>query len=467
MQKSATVLAIGCFVVLVSAIRAENRLVAFPGAEGYGAFAKGGRGGDVYIVTNLKDSGPGSLREGVDSAQGPRTIVFEVSGTIELQSGITIASPTITVAGQTAPGDGVTIKNWGIAIRDTNDVIIRYLRFRPGDVMGEKGFMGDSLNVDRVKDVMIDHVSVSWSIDETLSVRRSDNVTVQWSFITESLNDSCHHKGPHSCGSLLGPNPDGRLTIHHCLFAHHIRRSPKPTSKGATMNFQFVNNVIYDWGKVAGYTNTAEYGENLDIHYVGNYLIAGPSTRRDLSYTIEGHGSVGPSSVTEIAFRGESPDVRIYQAENAIDANQNGLRDGVNTGWDMFAGSYTPVENPLDFPELQNSDAATAYDDVLSFAGASRSRDSVDNRVAWQVRNEKGAIIDSQSEVGGWPMLNSLPAPADDDRDGMADDWERLHGLNPDDPDDRNSDRDKNGYTALEEYTNSFAKCFHTPVLEP
>ena len=430
---------------------------AFPGAEGYGAFAKGGRGGDVYIVTNLRDSGPGSLREGIDSAQGPRTIVFEVSGTIELESGLTIDSPFMTIAGQTAPGDGITVKNWGLAIRNTHDVIVRYVRVRPGDLRCGKGFTGDSLNVYGADNLMIDHVSASWSIDETLSVRRSGKVTVQWSFITESLNDSCHLKGPHSSGSLLGPNPNGCLTIHHCLFAHHVRRSPKPTSRGAKMRFQFENNVVYDWRNAAGYTNTAEYGEALDIRYVGNYLVAGPSTRRDRSYTIEGRGSVGPAGIHQIAFRGESPNVRIYQIANAIDSDQDGLRDGIDTGWDMFAGSYSQIKEPPGFPKLRTSDVATAYNDVLAYAGASRSRDTVDKRLVWQVRSEKGAIIDSQSQVGGWPTLRSVAAPADADRDGMADHWERQHGLNPDDPDDRNRDQSQDGYTALEEYINSLA----------
>jgi len=457
MQRSTIALTIGCLAFLVSGLRAENGLVAFPGAEGYGAFAKGGRGGDVYIVTNLKDSGPGSLREGIDSAQGPRTIVFEVSGTIELESGLTIDSPFMTIAGQTAAGDGITLKNWDLAIRDAHDVVVRYIRVRAGDRRCGQGFTGDSLSVDGADRLMIDHVSASWSIDETLSVRRSGYVTVQWSFITESLNDSCHRKGPHSCGSLLGPNPSGCLTVHHCLFAHHVRRSPKPTSRGARMRFQFENNVIYDWRNAAGYTNTAEYGEALDIRYVGNYLVAGPSTRRDLSYTIEGHGSVGPAGIHQIAFRGESPNVRIHQMANAIDSDQDGLRDGIDTGWSMFAGSYTPVKELPGFPKLKTSDAATAYDDVLAFAGASRSRDAVDKRVVWQVRNEKGAIIDSQSQVGGWPTLKSGAAPADADRDGMADHWERQHGLNPDDPDDRNTDQNQDGYTALEEHINSLA----------
>ena len=232
MQRSAASLASMAFICLAGALHGEDRRVAFPGAAGYGAFARGGRGGDVYIVTDLGDSGAGSLRHGLESATGPRTIVFEISGTIELESPLVIERPFMTIAGQTAPGDGITLKGRELAIRNTHDIILRYVRLRPGDVQCERGFTGDALSVDGVTDVMIDHVSMSWSIDETLAIRRSGAVTVQWSFITESLNDSCHPKGPHSCATLLGPNPDGRLTIHDCLFAHHVRRSPKPTSRG-------------------------------------------------------------------------------------------------------------------------------------------------------------------------------------------------------------------------------------------
>ena len=436
---------------------ADDRLAAFPGAEGFGAFARGGRGGDVYRVTTLADSGPGSLRDGIATAAGPRTVVFDVSGTIDLGSSLVVRRPFLTIAGQTAPGDGIALKGWGLEIRGTHDVIVRFIRLRPGNAACEQGFHGDCLSIRDATDVMIDHVSMSWSIDEAVAIRGSDRITLQWCFITESLDASCHPDGPHSCGSLLGPNPHGALTIHHCLFAHHVRRSPKPTSSGGTMRFQFENNVVYDWRDVAGYTNTAEYGEDLLVRYVGNYLIAGPSTRDAPSSTIEGRGERGPAGIHEIAFRGESPDVRIYQAGNVIDSNRDHVRNGRDTGWGMFAGSYTPLETLAGFPELRTSDAETAYAEVLAGAGASRSRDAADRRLARQVDDQTGGIIDAPADVGGWPALESSPAPADADHDGIADEWERLHGLNPADPDDRNADIDRDGSTALENYMNSLA----------
>ncbi|MFM8413892.1 MAG: polysaccharide lyase family 1 protein [Planctomycetota bacterium] len=449
------VLALGC---VPGGLLGDERRVAFPGAEGFGAFARGGRGGDVYRVTTLEDSGPGSLRDGIATASGPRTVVFEVSGTIELGSPLVVRRPFLTIAGQTAPGDGIALKGWGLEIRGTHDVIVRFIRLRPGDAACKQGFHGDCLTVRDATDVMIDHVSMSWSVDEAVSIRGSDRITLQWCFITESLDASCHPDGPHSCGSLLGPNPHGALTIHHCLFAHHVRRSPKPTSSGGTMRFQFENNVVYDWRDIAGYTNTAEYGEDLLVRYVGNYVIAGPSTRVDPSSTIEGRGERGPAGIHEVAFRGESPDVRIYQAGNVIDSNRDKVRNGRDTGWGMFAGSYRRLETLADFPELRTSDAETACAEVLAGAGASRSRDAADRRLARQVGDQTGGIIDSPADVGGWPVLGPAPAPADADHDGMADEWERLHGLNPGNPADCNADIERNGSTALEKYIDSLVR---------
>ncbi len=407
-------------------------LPAFPGAEGFGAFAVGGRGGDVYHVTNLNDSGPESLRNGIQTATGPRTIVFDVSGTIELQSLLRVDKPFLTLAGQTAPGDGISVANWTTSIRNTHDVIVRYMRFRPGDIKCPK-IQDDSLNVFRATDVIIDHVSGSWSIDETLSVTEADRVTVQWSLITESLNNSCHQKGPHGYGSLIAYG-NGGVTYHHNLYAHHVSRMPRP---GSEIRFDFVNNVLYNWGSKAGYT-----GANPDsprINYIGNYAIAGPST---------------PASRLMNVFQGGGTDTQIYQTGNSIDGNRNGIRDGVDTGWAMFNGSYTPVENRFDYPAIQTDDAPTAYERVLAGAGASRVRDAVDLRVLEDVVNETGGIIDSQSQVGGWPALQSLPPPLDTDQDGMPDSWEILFGLDPTNPEDRNGDFSGDGYTNLEKYLN-------------
>jgi len=405
-------------------------LLAFAGAEGFGAYARGGRGGDVYHVTSLADSGPGSLRYGIATATGPRTIVFDVSGTIDLQSKLVINKPYLTLAGQTAPGGGITLRGWTTTISGTHDVIVRYLRFRPGDIACPR-MQDDALSVDRSQNIIIDHVSASWSVDETLSVTSSDRVTVQWSIISESLRASCHEKGAHGYGSLLRYG-NGGLTFHHNLYAHHDSRSPRI---GDDLGVDFVNNVVYDWGNMPGYSGEASEGTTR-ISYVGNYLIAGPSTRESRRAT---------------AFIGGSASTHLYQAGNLIDANRNGIRDGVDTGWAMFTGAFTRREVRFDFPTVRTDAATTAYARVLAGAGASRVRDAVDRRIVAEVAGETGRIIDSQQQVGGWPALEPGTAPPDTDQDGLPDDWERQHGLDPHDPSDRNRAAG-GGSTFLEQY---------------
>ena len=409
-------------------------LPAFPGAEGSGAITPGGRGGDVYHVTNLFDSGPGSLRFGVQNAAGPRTIVFDLSGTIYLQSKLAINKPFLTLAGQTAPGDGITVAGWTTAVTDTHDVIVRYMRFRPGDV-NCPNYQDDGFTVDRSTNVIIDHVSASWSVDETLSVTESNNVTVQWSFITESMKNSCHIKGAHGYGSLIRYG-NGVITYHHNLYAHHDSRNPR---LGDNIGLDFVNNIIYDWGSEAGYS-----GDNTEgtprLNYVGNYLVAGAST---------------PSSKRSRAFNGGGTATQIYQSNNSIDSNFNGAHDGQDTQWSMFIGLYTKQQpGRFSFPQVATDDAPTAYERVLSLAGHSLVRDAVDTRVVSEVRNEGGHHINSENEVGGWPALNSLTPPVDTDQDGIPDAWENDHGLNALDPAD-GSAITASGYSNLENYLNN------------
>jgi pectate lyase len=418
-----------------SAFRIPHSIPAFPGAEGFGASAVGGRGGGVYHVTNLDDAGPGSLRYGIQTATGPRTIVFDVSGTIFLRSRLNINRPFLTLAGQTAPGDGITVAGWGTVITNTHDVIVRYVRFRPGDVNCPQ-IQDDSLSVSDSTDVIIDHVSASWSIDETLSVTGSDRVTVQWSLITESLNNSCHAEGPHGFGTLLRYS-SGSLTFHHNLYAHHRNRSPR---LGDNIGLDFVNNVVYNWDTDCGYSGGASEGTPR-LNYVGNYVVAAPAT---------------PSSKRARAFKGGSSNTLIYQSGNLIDSNVNGTRDGVNTDWAMFIGIYTQQPDRFDFPPVQTDDAATAYRRVLALAGHSLARDAVDARVISGVMNEGGGFINSQQqvEVGGWPDLKTLPPPPDSDRDGIPDEWEISHGLDPSNPADGPA-LTESGYSNLEIYLNA------------
>lgn len=221
------------------AINSNAQQLALPAAEGYGKFTKGGRGGVVYEVTNLNDSGEGSLRVAVE-AEGPRTVVFKVSGTIDLQSRLEIKNPYITIAGQTAPGDGITLKRYPIMIR-ADEVIIRYIRVRLGD---ETGLSDDAISSRYTKNIILDHVSASWSIDETLSIYHCKNITVQWCVISESLYESNHSKGSnHGYVGIWGSDYG---TYHHNLIAHHSSRNPRFAS--GCENTDYRNNVLYNWG---------------------------------------------------------------------------------------------------------------------------------------------------------------------------------------------------------------------------
>jgi pectin methylesterase-like acyl-CoA thioesterase len=406
---------------------------AFPSAEGSGELTKGGRGGDVYHVTNLNDAGAGSLREGIRTATGPRTIVFDVSGTIYLNSRLSINKPNLTIAGQTAPGDGITVAGWNTIVTNTHDVIIRYMRFRVGD--GNcPAYQDDALGVDKSTDVIVDHISASWSVDETLSVTESDRVTVQWSFITESMKNSCHEKGTHGYGSLVRYG-SGVVSYHHNLYAHHHSRNPRV---GDNIGLDFVNNVVYDWGLKAGYSGEPEEGTTR-VNYVGNYLVAGPST---------------PASNRTRAFEGGSANTRVYQSNNLVDSNVNGARDGTDIDWALVVGTFTRQQPArFDFAQVETDDAKTAYERVLTTAGHSLARDSVDTRIVTEVRGDSGAQINSQNEVGGWPALNSTSAPADTDGDGIPDEWESEHGLNPTDAADGRAIA-RGGYSNLELYLN-------------
>jgi rhamnogalacturonyl hydrolase YesR len=386
---------------------------AFPGAEGFGAHAVGGRAGDVYHVTTLADDGPGSLRHGIRTAHSSRTIVFDLSGTIFLRSPLSINKPFLTLAGQTAPGDGITVAGFGASISGTHDVVVRFMRFRAGD-MNCPEYQGDALSVYESRDVIVDHVSASWSVDETLSVTYSDRVTVQWSIIAESLNASCHAKGRHGYGSLLRWGQGG-TTFHHNLFAHHASRNPR---LGDDLGLDFVNNVVYDWGNECGYSGPADEGAPR-MNYVANTLIAGPSTRADKR---------------SIAFETGSERTEIHQRSNRIDAAGVGPVATVAVAGGLFAGAYRVQTVRFPFPEVATDDAETARRKVIAIAGASLARDAVDAAVIRSVENKTGVLIDSQTQVGGWPTLRSETAPADADRDGMPDAWERDHGLDAADP---------------------------------
>ncbi|MHC4072526.1 MAG: pectate lyase family protein [Planctomycetota bacterium] len=430
----------------LSVAETEASVPAFPGAEGFGAQSLGGRGGNVLFVTNLNDSGPGSLRAAVET-DGPRTVVFRVSGTIALQSTLAIRNSHITIAGQTAPGDGICLKNHALAIA-ADHVIVRHIRCRPGDNTKAES---DAMSISSGRDIIVDHCSASWSVDETLSASTGGqlgNVTVQWCIISESLNDSSHHKGPHGYGALIRGGWGNGYTYHHNLFAHHKARLPRPgnyNDRSEDPNgfiFDFRNNVIYNWGgSAAGYNADGSNGTNsiTKMNFVGNYYKA------------------GVNSTGSLAFSESTRSARAWFSGNCMNGSYPAEPWSLVT-FSGFSprdlGAYIQPE-PISVPSVRTEDAVAAYKRVLTEAGAVLpKRDAVDSRIVGEVGDGTGKIINDEDEVGGWPELKSAKPPEDSDRDGMPDNWEKRNGLDASDSADGSADTDADGYTNLEEYLN-------------
>lgn len=410
-------------------------LPAFPGAEGFGASASGGRGKPVFEVTNLDDAGPGSLRDAV--SQGNRTVVFRVSGTINLQAPLRFEGENLTIAGQTAPGDGICLRGRELMIVNSKNVIVRFLRCRPG---AEQKVELDALSIRNSKDVIVDHCSLSWSTDSLNDVTHlSGNVTVQWCILSEPLKNSVHAKGSHGYGTGWDGRVNGGGTYHHNLIAHCDSRAPRigynKTGRGI---IDVRNNVIYNTGNGSAYG-----GETDDFNFVANYFRPGPST-------------ANPG----VVFDFWADDTRAFVGGNVVDGKDAVAADN-RLGLQFKKGSAdtTLVDEPFDVPPVRTDQAAVAYERVLAGAGATLpKRDTVDTRVIDSVKNRTGTIIDSPEQVGGWPDLRSEPPPTDTDRDGMPDAWETSRGLNPTDPADGAAVNDSaGGYTNLEMYLNELA----------
>ncbi|HKO90935.1 MAG TPA: pectate lyase [Polyangiaceae bacterium] len=402
-----------------------GELLAFPGAEGFGRLATGGRGGAVYHVTKLDDSGPGSLRDAV-SMPG-RTVVFEVSGVIKLASRL-VFSNHLTIAGQTAPGGGVEVYGDGSSFTNADHAIVRYMRFRMG-VGGESG--KDTIAIARGHDMIFDHCSISWGRDGTFDLNQESGYELR----DITLSDSIVAQGlqTHSTGGLLVA--DG-VSVLRSLYIDNNSRNPK-----ARQTTQWVNNVVYNW-VVSGYILGDTTGRS-DGYMVGNYFIPGPETK--------GGTLDSPSDA-----------YHLYATGNYYDSDKDGALGGRLLGQGDYGSVSWEASPSKPFPPVTQLMAREAYDHIVAKAGASRWRDEVDRYVMAELTSlgKKGATISDEAALGLRNAVGDVPsgvAAMDSDRDGMPDSWESSHGLAPDQPDDRNRDRNGDGWTNLEEYINSLA----------
>jgi hypothetical protein len=361
---------------------------AFEGAEGAGACSAGGRGGPTIWVTTLADAGPGSLRAAVD-AEGPRIVRFKVAGTIRLADDLVIRNSRITIDGRGGPGQGIAIADHGLIVR-ADDVVIRYFRSR----LGEKSkSQSDAIWVANGRRIILDHVSASWSVDETLSAsaRYDDkegvyDLTVQWSLIADSLRKAGHVKGEHGYGSLIRGGRGSRFSFHHNVWANHVQRMPRPGNytpiaedpEGPLIEFR--SNVFYNWGGTAS-------GYNADTESAARYAFV------DNCYIS------GPDSKERMIFREENPHAKSWFSGNRLDGSEP------KDQHELVKGLWNPLPSPLDVAPVRIDAAPGGCERALAEAGASAPRDTVDTAIIAGVRARTGRIIDSQEEVGGWPDL--------------------------------------------------------------
>ena len=450
----------------------RSKVLAFPGADGAGKYTTGGAGGTVYTVTSLADDGSeGTLRWAI-SKKGPRTIVFAVSGIIELQKALKLSNGDVTIAGQTAPGDGICLKNYTFSIQADN-VIIRFIRSRMGVDIKQKG--DDAMNGTKAhQNIIIDHCSMSWCTDECATFYDNRNFTLQWCIISESLANSIHEKGAHGYGGIWGGQP---ATFHHNLLAHHTNRTPRLcgsryTGRPEDEKVELFNNVIYNYGSDGAYA-----GEGGSYNFINNYYKPGPFSatkgsfkRLFTAYADDGKNNNKAGVHGVFYFKGNymdptCPKLTDKQKEALYKVNMDNSY-GLVIKKDFATEKEVLSKKACDIAEHTSlQPAKKAYKDVLEFAGASYRRDAIDQRIVDETlkgtytyegsHGSTNGMIDQPSDVGGWPEYKSETALVDTDGDGIPDEWEKKHNLNPNDPSDGAKYTLSPEYTNLEIYMNS------------
>ena len=452
-----------CLIIcnIASSQNNSRKQIAFPGAEGFGKYATGGRGGKVAVVNNLNDKGEGSFRNALEQFPNePLTIIFNVSGIIELQSNINIKRSNLTIAGQTAPGDGICLKNYSFILNGASakgnhgNIIIRFIRSRPGGT-DKKGLYG--FDMENCHDVIIDHCSFSWANEECAAMYDMKNTTVQWCIVSEGLYDAGHAKGRRSYGGVWGGQ---YATYHHNLIANQNSRAVRFNGARAHDTIAVIdyrNNVIYNWGNehaaYGGEVNIA--GGVSQINIINNYYKPGPATPSELKFAFAYYQEAASKGIGEWYLDGnimEGDKTLTNKNFKGLDLSQAGNNEKSE------ASKAFPVSAPL--PEQNATDA---YNEVLKYSGVILpKRDATDERVINETKNKiasgmgvfgKAGIIDSPAAVGGWAVYKNGTSLSDTDADGMPDEWEKKNGLNPSDANDRNK-IDAAGYTMLEKYLN-------------
>lgn len=492
----------GTYYVPESIEKTGKDNIGFPGADGFGREATGGRGGKVYQVTNLNDSGEGSLREACE-AEGARTVVFKVSGTINLESSLEIKNGDITIAGQTAPGDGICLANYGMIITKAENVIVRYIRVRPGStgaalavVNGGEKPEPDAIWIQAGKNIILDHCSTSWAVDETLSVSPSgegdsyenvsDNISVQWCIVSESLKQATFIGTRHGMGSLIRGAQGSKVTFHHNLYASHSSRMPmcgnymEEDQDEGNFQFEFINNVVYNWSsKSSGKSADAdENGEKLHItyiNYINNVFKAGPFSEENYAFSEACMGN-------HMYIAGNSMNGEIPEDQKSLVVFEKDVLEFDKNPYYKKSGLVLNIEEyflskPFEFSRMTDiQDTEDVEEAVLAGVGASLSRDAIDAAIIKSYKEGTGSYVNNPTESIGWdgaelpeeykkeenaqkyyeffqenyPELKSYDGYVDSDGDGMSDEWEKFMGLDAEDASDGAKLYGKTNYTNLE-----------------